>query len=307
MRQVREGHRLLVLGYQNIEETWFWPVPVGAGVRAFVRQLKVLARIANVVSLERALDALADGQPLPPRAVALTFDDGYRDTLAVALPALRQLGMPATVYLVPGFLAGREHAWWERLGWAVRRSRSTHLPFGGRTWSLADPDERVGALRAVETTVKGMTHVERKQIVERLVEDLRPSGAWDVNDLFLDWGEARKLATGGMAIGSHTLGHAILGRERAADQRADLLWSRELLRKELQVDVPTLAYPNGARGDYDTVTIDAAREAGYSHALTTWGRPVSHGAAPYEICRTMVSTSMSTPRFAAKVLQQLVA
>ena len=39
-------------------------------------------------------------------AVALTFDDGYRDVLEHALPVLREHGFPSTVFVVPGAIAG---------------------------------------------------------------------------------------------------------------------------------------------------------------------------------------------------------
>jgi peptidoglycan/xylan/chitin deacetylase (PgdA/CDA1 family) len=151
-----------------------------------------------------------------------------------------------------------------------------------------------------------MTHDERMNAVEQLVEDLRPSGEYRADELFLDWDAARGLVPAGMTVGSHTLAHAILGRETAADQRVDLRESRRLLQRELSAEVATLAYPNGTRDDYDDATFAAAREAGYSHAVTAWGGPVAADAPPYEITRTMVSTSTSAPRFAAKILKQLV-
>ncbi|QYN34472.1 polysaccharide deacetylase family protein [Pseudonocardia sp. DSM 110487] len=295
--------RLLVLGYHNIESTWFWPSRPGAGIATFARQMRVLHRIANVVPLEDALDALAAGRPLPPRAVALTFDDGYRDNLELAAPVLRGYGMPATIYLVPGFLSGEQHAWWERLGWAVGRARARRVRLDGQELVLGDDG---AALRTVETLVKRMTHDERMNAVERLVEDLRPSGEYRADELFLDWDAARGLVPAGMTVGSHTLSHAILGRETAADQHVDLRESRRVLQRELSAEVATLAYPNGTRDDYDDATFAAAREAGYSHAVTAWGGPVSADAPPFEITRTMVSTSTSAPRFAAKILKQMV-
>ena len=44
------------------------------------------------------------GAPLPPRAVLLTFDDGYRDNLENALPILRRHGYPAVLFVPIGFL-----------------------------------------------------------------------------------------------------------------------------------------------------------------------------------------------------------
>jgi peptidoglycan/xylan/chitin deacetylase (PgdA/CDA1 family) len=53
------------------------------------------------------------GQDGPPRGLAaLSFDDGLQDNHAVVLPLLRELGVPATVYVTTG-LIGRTYPWME--------------------------------------------------------------------------------------------------------------------------------------------------------------------------------------------------
>jgi peptidoglycan/xylan/chitin deacetylase (PgdA/CDA1 family) len=45
-----------------------------------------------------------DGAPLPPKAVLITFDDGYLDNLANAAPVLRRYGYPAVIFVPIGYL-----------------------------------------------------------------------------------------------------------------------------------------------------------------------------------------------------------
>jgi len=69
---------------------------------AFARQLDfLLARGYRSITLARAMTGR-----LPPRAVVLTFDDGYRNFYTQAWPLLRARGMTATVFLVTGCLGG---------------------------------------------------------------------------------------------------------------------------------------------------------------------------------------------------------
>jgi len=52
--------------------------------------------------------------PGNPGSVAITFDDGYRNFLNVALPLLNEYRMPATVFVVSGY-CGRYNDWYSRL------------------------------------------------------------------------------------------------------------------------------------------------------------------------------------------------
>ncbi|MBK6770236.1 MAG: polysaccharide deacetylase family protein [Ardenticatenales bacterium] len=53
----------------------------------------------TVVALDAVVDALALGTPLPPKAVVLTFDDGWRDQFDIALPILQRHGVTATFFI----------------------------------------------------------------------------------------------------------------------------------------------------------------------------------------------------------------
>jgi len=73
--------------------------------RAFAAQMEAL-RGSTVISLGSALAALEGRAALPPRAVAITFDDGYRDNFECALPILDQCRFPATFFVATGFIGG---------------------------------------------------------------------------------------------------------------------------------------------------------------------------------------------------------
>ena len=75
----------------------------------------------TVLPLREALRRLETGG-LPPKAVGLTFDDGYRDNYEEAAPVLARLGFPATVFPVTGFV--REEAEHRRY-----RGRDPKVPY----------------------------------------------------------------------------------------------------------------------------------------------------------------------------------
>jgi peptidoglycan/xylan/chitin deacetylase (PgdA/CDA1 family) len=60
----------------------------------------------SFVDLDLALSALREKGGLPPRALLLTFDDGYVDLLEMGLPILAERGLPGVVFAVAGQLGG---------------------------------------------------------------------------------------------------------------------------------------------------------------------------------------------------------
>lgn len=90
----------------------------------------------HAISLARLLAAVVLHGTLPPRPVAITFDDGYRDVLWNAAPLLHRLHMRAAVFVItdrvggpdPSFLDWPELARLEALGFTIGSHTVHHLP-----------------------------------------------------------------------------------------------------------------------------------------------------------------------------------
>ena len=279
--------RLLIVAWHNVERTWNYPAAPGAGAAGFEHQLRRLQRLGTIVPLAPSLRQLTTGQPLPPRAIALTFDDGYRDNLEVGAPVLERLGLPATFFLVPGILDGTVSPWWETVAWAMGNAARTSLDWEGRALPVGG---RAGGrtLELVTERLKEQDQAGRGRAVAELLERLEPDGEPGHRRLFLDWDGARELLARGFEVGAHSMDHAILARETPAAQLTDLVESRRRLEDELGAAVEVLAYPNGSRADYDAATVDAARRAGYSHGLTARSGWNSRATPLFEIRRVVL-------------------
>ncbi|MGH3133475.1 MAG: polysaccharide deacetylase family protein, partial [Gaiellaceae bacterium] len=98
---------LRVLMYHKVNDVW--PNPTTVPTAVFDEQMSLLGTLGYApVSLGAVLDHYVRGVSLPPRAVLLTFDDGYRDNVENALPTLRKHGYPAVLFVPIGFRdAGR--------------------------------------------------------------------------------------------------------------------------------------------------------------------------------------------------------
>jgi peptidoglycan/xylan/chitin deacetylase (PgdA/CDA1 family) len=94
---------LRILAYHAVADLAADPVLAEYGVppALFAAQLDELVEHGwEFVDLDAVLAALDGGEPLPRRALLLTFDDAYTDLLEVACPLLKARGIPAVVFAV---------------------------------------------------------------------------------------------------------------------------------------------------------------------------------------------------------------
>jgi peptidoglycan/xylan/chitin deacetylase (PgdA/CDA1 family) len=107
----------IVLTYHSISSG---RSPLRISPSLFAEQLDWLNANARVVPLERIVAALAAREPLPERAVVLTFDDGFQDFFSDAAPLLRRYNFPATVFL-PVQFCGKTNAWPGQPSWVAEQ------------------------------------------------------------------------------------------------------------------------------------------------------------------------------------------
>ena len=98
-----------ILAYHYIRADTDPADPLGAGLSVsphdFAAQMDLLRRSAvRAITLDDLVAALRGAVVLPPRAVIITFDDGYADFAGNALPVLQRDHLCATLFAVPGFL-----------------------------------------------------------------------------------------------------------------------------------------------------------------------------------------------------------
>jgi peptidoglycan/xylan/chitin deacetylase (PgdA/CDA1 family) len=91
------GRGARILCYHSISER---PAnPYAVSTQDFVRQMQFLAQRFTIISVDQLLDLLQAGKSIPPRTVAVTVDDGFKDAYTNAYPILTRFAVPATVFL----------------------------------------------------------------------------------------------------------------------------------------------------------------------------------------------------------------
>jgi len=281
------AQRLCVLTYHRILAA---PDPLlesEVDLATFRWQMQLLADGFNVLPLHQALQRLEQGR-LPPRAVCITFDDGYRSTYEMALPVLQALGLSATVFSTTAHLDGGS-MWNDRIIEAVR-----HLPDGPLDWRglnlplklepLMQAQSRLRIAASLNHHAKYLLPDEREQLISALEKF---AGITAVPDLMLNPDMLRGLSRNGIEIGGHTVGHPILSKLDDARSRREIVDNKQTLEHIIGQPLRLFAYPNGKVGiDYDERHVHMVKQAGYEAAFTTANGSATRESDHFEIPRS---------------------
>jgi peptidoglycan/xylan/chitin deacetylase (PgdA/CDA1 family) len=270
----REGQgRLCIVNYHRILAS---PDPLlesEPDVATFRWQMELLAKCFHVLPLTDALHAL-ESRCMPPRAVCITFDDGYRSIHDLAMPILKEFGLPATVFVASGYIT--DNATWSNTMWNDRIIEAVrHLPgkeldltaVGLGIYSLAtESDRKATANRLTEHSKYLPPDVRLKltQTIESLISDSHASDMMLTKEMVLN------MSRQGIEIGGHTVTHPILTSLDDETARTEIEDNKRELEAIIGKPLRVFAYPNGKTGiDFDERHVRMVREAGYAAAVTT--------------------------------------
>lgn len=249
----------------------------------FARHMRWLRRFFNVLPLVEAVQRLRDNS-LPPRAAAITFDDGYADNHDVVLPILNRLGLRATFFVASGFLNGG-CMWNDMVIEAFRfyRGERIELPeLGISELPMASFAQRAASIDRVLSQIKRQVPEERLALAEAVASRSSLLG----DDLMMSDQQVRSLKAAGMTIGAHTRWHPILEVLDDASARDEIRTGKDDLEYVIDEPVRLFAYPNGYPGrDYSQRHVDMVETLGFEAAVSTaWGA-ASCDSARFELPR----------------------
>lgn len=263
--------RLSILIYHRVraEPDPMFPEEVDAA--RFSQQMAVLARFFKPLPLAEAIGRMRNGS-LPSRAVAVTFDDGYADNLAVAAPILARHRVPATLFVATGYLDGGA-MWNDIVIESLRRTRRTSLDLAVFGLCKVDVGSVTSRRLAADAVIEKMRYLPDKEREESARLLARMADVEIPRDLMLTSDGVRALHASGFGIGAHTVTHPILVRLPLAEARNEIVSGRGHLETMLDEHVDLFAYPNGKpEQDFAADHARLLRELGFVAGLTTaWG------------------------------------
>lgn len=255
----------------------------------FANQVKWLKERYPILRFDEPWDSVREP------SVVLTFDDGYWDNYAYAVPILERLQVPATIFVSTERIGTGKEPWCddvERLVLLNDNLLGAKIHFdlrkqGEMNVFIADEDVRRDLYYHVHDAVRLMQPSEREEVLAEIEETY---GAVPVRSShrYMTEAELQKLASSQyITIGGHTVTHSrlsVLSREK---QREEIEGSVRCLEKIMRKKVTTFSYPFGGKEDYNADSVAIVREMNLKTASNFPGR-VYRNTSVYEIPRMIV-------------------
>ncbi len=239
----------------------------------FDEQMAMLKRHHAVACPDEMVELILAPKKLTRLRTAITFDDGYVDNYQHAFPILESHGLAATFFLPTDFVGKKLLPWWDQVAWAVRNSERTELDlkYPSPLTIHIDPADPADAIRRTLRAFKG----EKEVVLDTFLSSVEDACGVALptespSRQFLSWDEAAEMQRSGMAIGSHTHTHRILGQLSIDEQRKECEESRALLRKK-RLLADCFAYPVGNPLSFSRTTEACVEAAGYRAAFSNYG------------------------------------
>jgi len=265
----------------------------------FRRQMEVLARDFNPVTLDDALEFVSGAKTLKGRPVVVTFDDGYTDNSEIAVPILNQVGVPATFYIAVESVDSHTLPWPSRLRHAMYTTRKNSWQSSdGATYPTTTFEERDRAFLRASDECCQLAGAAQNNYVRKIETELDASVPANKGDLMMNWDQVRSLVKNGQIVGSHTMTHPNMAYVSESEAQHELECSKQRLETELGQTVTHFSYPCPAMSPHWTPrTVEQSRRCGYLTAVTTNFGVVRRSDDPLSLRRVLPSKTVDGLRW----------
>ena len=272
-RQRLGGASWRILRYQRViePEEALLPISQFAVVRplSFERQMRQLQEECHIVPLEEIYDLLERGKPVPEKTVAVTFDCGWMDTFLYAFPILKDLQIPATVFVPTAFINTYDLFWPDKVLLSLMEMKRAKiniepfeffLPEVKEAFEDVSPDGEI-TLPLIFVMIAGLelsSPVHRSIGLGILGEIFNAiGGELPLDPLFLRWDEARIMEDFGITFASLGHSHNIVTELTPEKLREDLQISWQVLEQQLKRPLKIFSPPAGKVSEEYYQALDA--------------------------------------------------
>lgn len=259
----------------------------------FAEQMAYLSREFDVISLDCLAERVENKRSLPAKAVAITFDDGFRDNYVYAYPVLKKYHMPATIFLATGYVDTPKCYWWLSVRCAIEHMAESQIDVGELgSFSLRSEKDR----RRASSRIVGRLQILPEDRKNRLIGDLLNASKMNLSEcvngrVALSWAEVREMSNDNIVFGAHSVTHPILTRTPWQQVEYEVTQSRRDIEEIVKRPVTGFSYPNGG---FSPGVVAVVKESGFRYAVTVSpGKLIGRNDDTFALSRMGVTDGIS--------------
>jgi peptidoglycan/xylan/chitin deacetylase (PgdA/CDA1 family) len=232
----------------------------------FDQQMRYLSERYRIISMDELSNHLTSSSDF---AVAVTFDDGYKDNLTYALPILKKYSVPATIYITTRLPEGDCQMWWYELEELCDSHTSIAFTAKGKDYNfnMRDRIQKKRCFRKILNLIQSLSENEEKALMDIIRQGRKPK---HYRNYCLTWGEIQQLDGEPLiTIGAHTHSHVNMKKNTIEELRKEILTSKLLLEEHLGHTIDHFAYPYGTSKEVGSRENTVVLECGFKTAVTS--------------------------------------
>jgi peptidoglycan/xylan/chitin deacetylase (PgdA/CDA1 family) len=218
--------------------------------KQFSEDLDYLCKNFHPIQLHDLLAYIKHDQSLPPKALLLTFDDGFREMHDIVAPILRQKGMPATFFVNSSFTDNRNLCYQHQASLIIEclltRGVST------RTQQMIErllPRKHQGSTTSLHQRILAISYAHKE-----LTDDIAKLLELDTTDYlqtqrpYLTIKQINHLIADGFTIGAHSIDHPLYSALALDEQLRQTIESVLFVKNTFHLDYGAFAFPHSDLG-----------------------------------------------------------
>lgn len=249
---------------------------VSATPDMFKKQMEFIKKNFNPITMQQFIASLDGGEKLPKRPVLVTFDDGFKDNYSIAYPILRELDIPATIFVATDFISSDETIWFDKLAFFFNRIDASEIkiPKLNLTVNIENSmDARRDCYTRVIEKLKLVDNSLRLLVLEELYAqygDVYKTRTDEESALSeaMTWTDLKEMSENGISIGSHSVTHPILSMLNPNELSYEIDESKKMLENQLAKPIDSIAYPVGQYESYTKEVVSTIKNSGYIAAFS---------------------------------------
>ena len=266
-RKISKSQNFILMYHRvgPMNDKWkFDPFPIHQDL--FEQHIQYLIKNFEIISLNNLTKMIAEGNN-PEGAVAITFDDGYKDNYEFAYPILKKYRVPATIFPAINYIESNKLFWWDELNYVLYHTDLNYIDLEDiGIYQLDSNENKIKAALSIANELKQLHYNKIEPILENLTNlaDVNiPDKLCKQNTL--SWNEIKKMNKNGIDFGAHTLNHPSLTNITLDEAKWEILESKNCIEEVLDNEVKSFAFPYGA---FNEKTVSLVKNLGFNSSVT---------------------------------------